>query len=397
MNIRKIIESCSSNYKLSVFDSIGLVNKEDWNKLSKSNIYLSIAYLKSIEESMPEIDYRYVMVYDKELQAVMLAYFQIIDFKGLDKVYKDWLEGNFGESIVKKLLPKFDLRVMVCGNLFVCGENGFSYSEELAKSDAMNLLADTMSRIGKSNEKNEKSSILLIKELFPENDPSMLAFAEDKFYPFHIDCNMILRIDKSWNSIDDYYNSMTSKFRTKAKAAFKKSQALEVQSWSSVDIIENQKEVNELHQQVVDKAEFSLGELNALSFSALKNNLKELFEFKAYLLNNELIGFSAAFIGDGFVDAAHVGIDYQYNVDYALYQRMLHDFVDLAMQKGSEEVRFGRTAEQIKSTLGAEPVNMRLYIKHKNSVVNHLLKPVIDTIKPSKFQMRQPFKAEYYN
>ena len=90
MNIRKIIESCSSNYKLSVFDSIGLVNKEDWNKLSKSNIYLSIAYLKSIEESMPEIDYRYVMVYDKQLRAVMLAYFQIIDFKGLDKVYKDW-------------------------------------------------------------------------------------------------------------------------------------------------------------------------------------------------------------------------------------------------------------------------------------------------------------------
>jgi hypothetical protein len=69
--------------------------------------------------------------------------------------------------------------------------------------------------------------------------------------------------------------------------------------------------------------------------------------------------------------------------------------VQEAIDKQVTVLRLGRTAELIKSSLGAKPVDMKLYIKHKNVISNQLIKPVIDAISPSAFELRQPFKAEF--
>ena len=71
---------------------------------------------------------------------------------------------------------------------------------------------------------------------------------------------------------------------------------------------------------------------------------------------------------------------------------MLYDFVNLAIDRKTKELRLGRTAEEIKSCIGAEPVNMKLYIKHGNRIFNKLLDPIVSSITPSKFELRMPFK-----
>ena len=114
-----------------------------------------------------------------------------------------------------------------------------------------------------------------------------------------------------------------------------------------------------------------------------------------YFLDEELIGFSTAMISNKKMDANFVGLDYQYNSEYALYQRMLYDFVDLSITENLKELRLGRTAEEIKSCLGAKPIDMKLFIKHKNTVPNTILKQMIKSVKPSEFVLRKPFKANF--
>ena len=106
-----------------------------------------------------------------------------------------------------------------------------------------------------------------------------------------------------------------------------------------------------------------------------------------------MVGFSSCFHFNNVVDANYVGIDYNYNKDYAVYQRMLYDFVELSICLNANELRLGRTAELIKSSMGALPVNMKLYVKHRNSISNKLLGPFVSSINPSKFELRSPFKA----
>ena len=394
MNLIKILQHCEPAQKLNISDSIDLVNLEDWNSLVQDSLYLGYDYLKSLEQGLDSIDSRYVLIYDADLRPVMAAYFPIVDIEEVDQYYKDYLKQYAGESVVNKLLPSVDLRMVLCGNLFVCGENGFVASPSIAPKDSMDLLAEAFRRIAKSLDNEEKASIMLVKELYPENDPNMDAFKDDHFHPLQIDCNMVLTLKEDWKSMPDYLKAMTSKFRTKANGVYKRSSELEIKSLNPEQILNEADHINALHLEVVDQAEFSLGALNAFTFAQLKERMHEGFEFKAYYLNGEMIGFSGSFICKDFLDAAHVGLNYEFNKDYALYQRMLYDFVELAMARKVDQIRFGRTAEQLKSSLGAVPVNMRLYIKHRNGVVNHLMKRFVEKIKPSTFELRKPFKQD---
>ena len=74
---------------------------------------------------------------------------------------------------------------------------------------------------------------------------------------------------------------------------------------------------------------------------------------------------------------------------------MLYDYVELAIEKNCKELRFGRTAEEIKSSIGARPVPMKLFIKHRNPIANRILKTIVGTITPSDYELRKPFKQEF--
>ena len=110
-------------------------------------------------------------------------------------------------------------------------------------------------------------------------------------------------------------------------------------------------------------------------------------------MDQKMVGFSAVFHFNNIIDASFVGFDYGLNKEHAIYQRMLYDFVELSIILGAHELRLGRTAELIKSSVGAEPVDMKLYIKHRNSISNKLLAPFISSISPAKFELRSPFKV----
>jgi hypothetical protein len=96
------------------------------------------------------------------------------------------------------------------------------------------------------------------------------------------------------------------------------------------------------------------------------------------------------------LDGNFIGLDYDYNYEYAVYQRMLYDFIKHGIERGVKYVKIGRTAEEIKSGVGAEPVEMKFYAKHRNKVTNAILKPFVQKLQPSEFELRKPFKAEHY-
>ena len=52
---------------------------------------------------------------------------------------------------------------------------------------------------------------------------------------------------------------------------------------------------------------------------------------------------------------------------------MLLDFVRFAIEKGKRNIHFGRTATEIKTTIGAEPKALHAYLKMNNGLVNSTL------------------------
>ena len=206
---------------------------------------------------------------------------------------------------------------------------------------------------------------------------------------------MVLPIHPSWKRMDDYLQSMKTKFRTKANKAIKQSNSLIIKSLSFNEIQDFQDRINELFNNVLQRSNYSYGITYPSTFVSIKKALGDAFSFRGVFKENELIGFSTGFVHNNTFEANYVGLDYNYNFDYAVYQRLLYDYVDQAIQNKVKELQLGRTSELIKSALGAEPVDMKLYAKHKAPLTHLLMSSILHFVSPSTFELRKPFKANF--
>jgi len=113
---------------------------------------------------------------------------------------------------------------------------------------------------------------------------------------------------------------------------------------------------------------------------------------KGYFLEGKLVGFLSAMQNDRHLDAHFIGIDYSNNNEFAIYPRILNDYVRLGIETKSDQINLGRTASEIKSTLGAEPKALTCYCKHKRYIPNQILKPFIKNVHIKSFKQHSPFK-----
>jgi len=129
----------------------------------------------------------------------------------------------------------------------------------------------------------------------------------------------------------------------------------------------------------------------------LKNALQEKMLIQAYYVANEIVGYQIALINNKELEAFLVGVDYEANALYGLYSNMLLSFVKWAIDGQCEEIAFGRTAGEIKSTFGAVPVEMRIALRHPGKLRNALLKLFFTKVHPGSEPQRFPFKQEWQN
>ncbi|WP_010522929.1 hypothetical protein [Aquimarina agarivorans] len=391
----KIRTKCNvSSLTYKYYNTFQAIPQKDWNSVNTNNcIFFSLPYIKILEQTLSEnIEFNYIIFYNSKNLAVAFAITQLFIFNS-DQLKPNDFPCKLGDTITKKLIANMDISVLTCGNLFACGEYGFKYNESLIDAKtAYENLSKALRKFGKSDSVN-KPSFLLFKEFWPTSFSESDQLELHDFRSFKIDVNMVLQL-QNWTTFEDYLASMRTKFRTRAKTVFKKSAPLTVKKFTSQDIENYKHEISNLYSSVLENADFKLAKQNIATFKSLKNEFQTHFLFNGYFLQEKLVAFSTAFVLDDVLEANHIGIDYNFNKTYAIYQRMLYDYVKIAMSKKVKELRLGRTAEIIKSTIGAKPVDMKLYVRHRNSFSNTLLKPLVELISPSEYEIRNPFKTQ---
>jgi predicted transcriptional regulator len=70
----------------------------------------------------------------------------------------------------------------------------------------------------------------------------------------------------------------------------------------------------------------------------------------------------------------------------------LYDYIQIAIEKNLKTINFGRTASEIKSSVGATPQDLTVYLRHKKSITNRILKLFLQRVQPTAFQQKFPFK-----
>lgn len=375
---------------------------EEWKTLSGGDtIFLEKEYLEIAERGEhTHLKCRYVIVY-RHRQAVGIIYFQIADFKA--GVLGDLLgQAEPGTSRRMNLFEKYIdsnkeevlLRLFTCGNNLVSGEYGFRFDNQLPEEQAHALLLKITDLVSREEKLRGTISAILIKDFHQRLQPETL-FREEKYSPFFVEPNLVVGIPSTVRSLTEYTALFSKKYRNRAKSVLKSLGAVEMRYLDLNGIKKKESDIYSLYEEVFEKAKFKLIKLPVDYFSSVKMAFGDRFLVKGYFNDGKMIAFGSSFLmPDGSLEAHYIGLDYFYNTTFSLYQNLLYSYIEEAIQNQCHSLNLGRTAAEIKTTVGAKAEELMCYIKPQNTISKIIQKPFISFLQPAEWTPRNPFKEE---
>jgi hypothetical protein len=385
----------SQNFSIEIFESCETLPLTTWQRLVPQNSLLSsFEYLRLLENNQQgKMQMLYVFIKEDNL-TVGAAYFQLVKFSGA-QLNKYTASGTsflirMRSAIETQLLKLVEAKLLITGNIFITGDKGVYFDKHVSEADKTRLTASVLHSI---MQQRKDASAFLVSDVYEQDTMLDEACKAVRAHRIYEEPDMSLEINSTWNTFDDYLNAFASKYRVRARKVLSQSSIVEKRDMNTEDIAQHAGRIYELHENTMAKAPFVLGQLERDYFAAQKALNPEGYHLFGYFLNGVMIGFNSILRSDSKGEVHYMGMDYTNNKDLNLYNRMLFDMVQFGIEHKLGKLHFGRTATEIKSTVGAIPMEVHGYVKHRNGLVNnYLVKTFAGSLKPKEYQIRSPFK-----
>jgi hypothetical protein len=386
--------------KFAVFDSISSIAPE-WDRLVPDEYFHQSPYLRTLEKSNRDnLSNLYVLIYNESSEPMGAILFQrlILTFSNSFRYEKYTTDRSYYSRMLQRfrqwVLALFSVRLITVGNLFLTGQYGFQFApNSMDTQDQFKLVNKILRRLKKVLRKTPYCySGVIYKDYFSSQRPtSPVKLGMEEFF---IDPNMILKMRPSWLTFDDYLLDMRSKYRVRHRNAMKKFRGIERRMLDKDFIDQNYKEMFGLYDSILEGSGFVLAKGGETYFKNLKEELGEELNAVGYFLEDKLIAFYTWVLDHKKMDTHFIGLEPALNLKYQLYLNILLDLVRDAIEHKATEVYYFRTALEIKSSIGAEPVEMSCYFRHNNWLMNRLIVPLGFKyfVPVQSWKQRHPFK-----
>ena len=365
---------------------------KNWNDFAGSNIFFSSNYLAVLENAAPKnMICHFIGVFEFQ-KLVGIAITQMVSVANISSfgVNKSCFQSKIRDFVFRN----FANNILFIGNNMLTGQNAFVCSELIMYSDfigeihkASNELQEIFSKQGK------KIHIVNFKD-FEKYEIDKMNFPDfNGYYQFEIQPNMVFEIPENWNSNDDYIAALSKKYRDQYKRAHKKMQGVEKRKLSLEEIIHYNDLIFKLYLNVTKNAPFNTFYLSENHFVELKKQLANDFLFYGYFFDDKLVGFDTLIKNGIAMDTYFLGYDVAIQREKMLYLNMLYDMIGYSINKKFKTIIFARTALEIKSSVGAKPMQMFGFIKHNNKIINKFMPILFKYFEPKvDWHERNPFK-----
>ena len=372
--------------KVSIYDSCKDVPINEWEELLTPNdVFLTIGFLSLIERyHKNEISPYYIVLKDKN-KVIGILYSQT--FKLSSRKLKEYINhGNPGFNLIrliKSQLANFvNLKVGFLGNLFLTNEMGFKIHPNYTNKIDLNKV---LSQLQGQND----NKLIMIPPFYKD----YFEFSVDHFKEINIEPDMHLKIPNSWDSFEDYYDAIQSKYKKRYRKILINSNSIKRKELNQSEIKQYAQMLNKLFDKVYNKSSFNAAKFNTNIFSDMKELIPST-SIVSYFIGDKMIGFSSNILLNNIMYAHFVGLDYEVNHELDLYSKMLYDKIEYAINNKVELIKFGRTASEFKSNFGAIAQSNIGYVYDSSGILLSLLSPLIKLIKEKKWYQRNPFKEE---
>ncbi len=341
------------------------------------------------------------LVFYKEARPVGVAVCQIQHFNAGENI-QNLAESAANHCFFTRLnawfkrwvAAKASADLLVCGNLLLSGEYGYYFNPQaVAAQEIPSMLEDAWREVIRLMESDRlRVPFVLLKDVHVQRPAIASDLVPKGFFEFEIQPCMQMAL--SFEDFDAYLAAMSTKYRTRAKRAFKKAIGIEKKELSLSDIQRESRVIFQLYSEIAQNAGFNMVQLNPGYLIALKRELGAQFRMFAYYEQEKLIAFYTLIRNGSEMEAHFLGYDRALNHDRQLYLNILYDIIRFSIESGAHSINFSRTALEIKSSVGAEPLQLFCYLRHENPLKNRVTGRLVDYLNPVEvWRQRHPFKS----
>jgi hypothetical protein len=365
---------------------------DTWDKVAHENVFLQTHYLKVLEDSAPtNMECFYIGIFENtELIGVALA-----QYLNLNKLESFGERDQCLKTAVRNFVFKnFASHVLFLGNNMITGQNGYAFNKTIDYKNIADLLLACANAItAYFKEQKIKIHIVSFKDFYQHCAEELKKHRFESIYEFNTQPNMIFELQKHWQTNDDYVAAFSKKYRDQYKRSHKKAEGITTKELSWEEIKHQEERIYELYHHVAKNAPFNTFFLAKNHFTAFKKQCGDRFKLVGYYLNDKLVGFHTLLLNGTVLETYFLGYDDQIQKEKMLYLNMLYNMTKFGIENQFEKIIFGRTALEIKSSIGAEPVMMSGFIYHTNKWVNQFMPKIFPQLEPTLvWQQRHPFK-----
>ncbi len=310
----------------------------EWDFLDENNPYLTRQFLSFVESTEKDFKPTYHLFYDGEK---------------LDSCFVSFPRKKYNVAMFTPL--HFSINVTLI-YLPMCVTRGGFYFGTL-KKEALQAIQE----------------IKGYKMLLNAENPDAEGFAVGLTCP---KCILYLR----WDSFDGYLAALRSDYRNRAKKILRRSEDLQMR------FIPPQEFTDEMYQMYLNVLNRSKIKIETLSKAYFQGE-----QFLLFVLEKEgvPVGFTQLLPNGEELIFEFVGVNYEYNKEYAVYHRMLFEIIRFGIDNGYKSIDFGQTADDIKLKLGSEYKYLYAYFHHSCKFINFFCK------KMGKFLEYKPLMTKF--
>ena len=285
----------------------------------------------------------------------------------------------------RRLLRPLRSKVLVLGQLLTSADYGQDGLDRLSPQEAAQLLpavAETLMHQGGGHR------AVLLKDLYPTNSPYTAALERKHFTLLPTDPCMLLSL--RWPDLDAYLADLSSKYRVRYRRARTKLEGIERRRLSAREVNDRLDRIYALYRITSRGAAVNLTELTPDYFHWLGRRATVHGYFAAA---DKLIGFTTALSNGPVYQAHYLGLEESYKRSHHLYHNMLFDLLGDALTGGFTTLDYGRTALEIKSSVGAVPRYYATLLRLRSPLLNPLVPSFVPAVfTPPAWQQRHPFR-----
>jgi hypothetical protein len=387
--------SRASGHDFALAERIEMLHPAAWDALtSDASVLMSRRYLQVLEQHRPDnVLPRYAMAFDGARPVAAIVAQRV-------KITAERLRIPSGARKRDKLarvaaatFKHVEQDLLICGNLLSWGCHGVAFAQGIDPATAWPCVAEALYRIRRAEHLVADTDFVLVKDLTPSEAPGAATLRTYSYRRLETEPNMVLAIDAAWRGLDDYHAALASKYRKAARGIDKqvrdarlRVEALDVRRLPSDAL-------HELYLQVHGAAALRLFTLRASFLPALGAAFGDDFRCSVIRDDDALLGFVTTLRDGDTAIAYYVGFDRERNRHAPLYLRLLQETIAHAIELRCTALSFGRTALEPKARLGAKPVPMEVWVRHRVPLLNLLVRAALGSVHHDEAPDRDPFKA----